>query len=310
MYDRFTEQAVEVVDFAQDAARNSGQHHTGTEHVLLGLLNEPDGIAALALHVVGVDMASVRSEIRVMFPWLTDERFAGEVPFTPRAEAALERARDESRRLAHKYVGTEHLLLGVVGDTEGAALEILHALGVSPAQISVVVQDLLPTGDQIAVIQREFGVQVHGHLEGWFHPAPSNASRRMMTHAATAAHRDGRDLIQVRDLLSALAGYTHKDALAQAGVDSEDFRRTVELLHQADSSGGRSQPRAGDWTTLVPDHQVRERLAAAGTNATARNSQEVDVVDVLSALADDQNVADILVTYGIDAASVRDALAP
>ncbi len=310
MYDRFTEQAVEVVGFAQDAARNSGQHQTGTEHLLLGLLNEPDGVAALALRAVGVDTASVRSEIRVNFPWLTDERFNGEVPLTPRAEAALERARDESRRLAHEYVGPEHLLLGVVGDTEGAGLEILHALGVSPGQISVVVQDLLPTGDRVAVIQREFGVQVRGHLEGWFDPAPSSASRRLMMHAATAAHRDGRDLIQVRDLLSALAGYTHKDALAQAGVGSEDLRRTVELRHQADSSGSRSQPKAGDWTTLVPDDQVRGRLSAAGTNATTRNSHEVDVVDVLLALADDENVAAILVTYGIDAASVRDALAP
>jgi hypothetical protein len=93
-------------------------------------------------------------------------------------------------------------------------------------------------------------------------------------------------------------------------VGSEDFRRTVELRHQADSSGSRSQPKAGDWTTLVPDDQVRERLAAAGTNATSRNSQEVDVVDVLAAFVDDENVAEILVTYGIDAASVRDALAP
>jgi ATP-dependent Clp protease ATP-binding subunit ClpC len=103
--ERFTDRAREVVVLAGEEARNSGQRNIGTEHLLLGLLDQDGGIAVQALDSLGVTADRVRDEIRVRHPWLTGERFEGQVPFTPRAASVVELSLRESERLSHDMIG-------------------------------------------------------------------------------------------------------------------------------------------------------------------------------------------------------------
>lgn len=129
MFERFTERARRVVLHAQKEAARLRHNVIGTEHLLLGLVKEGDSIAAKALESLGVDLNKIRSEV-VKIIGVGEEMVFGEVPFTPRAKRVLELAWDESRQLGHNYVGTEHILLGLIREGEGVAAQVLKNLGV------------------------------------------------------------------------------------------------------------------------------------------------------------------------------------
>jgi ATP-dependent Clp protease ATP-binding subunit ClpC len=124
VFERFTERARQVVVLAQDEARLLKHNYIGTEHLLLGLLREEEGLAARALESLDVDLDGVRAQVtRVIGQG--DEPATGQVPFTPRAKKVLELALREARSLQHNYIGTEHILLGIVRENEGVAARIL-----------------------------------------------------------------------------------------------------------------------------------------------------------------------------------------
>jgi len=129
-FDRFTSRARHVLTLAQEEATNLNHHYIGTEHLLLGLLREGEGVAAAVLAGLGVELARVRSGVEFIIGQ-GDKPVAGEVGLTPRAKKVIELAVDEARQLGHHYIGTEHLLLGLVREGNGIAAGVLESLGVT-----------------------------------------------------------------------------------------------------------------------------------------------------------------------------------
>ena len=130
MFERFTDRARRVVVFAQEEARLLNHNYIGTEHVLLGLIHEGDGVAARALTSLDISLEAVRGRVES-----TIGRGAGapsgHIPFTPRAKKVLELSLKEALKLGHNYIGTEHILLGLIREGEGVAAQVLVELGVN-----------------------------------------------------------------------------------------------------------------------------------------------------------------------------------
>ena len=129
-FDKFTERARRVLSLAQEEAQRFNHNYIGTEHLLLGLVREGDGLAAKVLANLGVELNKVRSAVEFIIG-RGDRPTSGEVGLTPRAKKVIELAVDEARRLNHHYIGTEHLLLGLVREGEGIAAGVLESLGVN-----------------------------------------------------------------------------------------------------------------------------------------------------------------------------------
>ena len=129
MFERFTDRARRVVVLAQEEARLLDHNYIGTEHLLLGLISEEEGVAAKALESLGVSLEAARRQVRDV---IGQGQVAptGHIPFTPRAKKVLELSFREALQLGHNYIGTEHLLLGLIGEGEGVAAEVLRDLGV------------------------------------------------------------------------------------------------------------------------------------------------------------------------------------
>jgi ATP-dependent Clp protease ATP-binding subunit ClpA len=146
MFERFTPRARRSVVAAQEEARDLGHNYIGTEHVLLGLLSEPEGLAARALGPFGISLATAREEVAAKVGTGTGaESVKGHIPFTPRAKKVLELALREALQLHHNYIGTEHILLGLIREKEGAGPQILAAHA-DPLAIRAAVLDVLPAG--------------------------------------------------------------------------------------------------------------------------------------------------------------------
>ena len=129
MFERFTEKAIKVIMLAQEEARRLGHNFVGTEQVLLGLIGEGTGVAAKALKSMGVNLKDARAEVEKIIG-RGSGFVAVEIPFTPRAKRVLELSWDEARQLGHNYIGTEHLLLGLIREGEGVAARVLENLNV------------------------------------------------------------------------------------------------------------------------------------------------------------------------------------
>ena len=142
MFERFTDRARRVVVLAQDEARELNHNYIGTEHILLGLISEGDGVAAKALESMGISLDAVRSEV-VDIIGRGAQPPSGHVPFTPRAKKVLEYSLREALQLGHKYIGTEHLLLGLIREGEGVAAQVLVKLGADLPRVRQQVIQLL-----------------------------------------------------------------------------------------------------------------------------------------------------------------------
>ena len=142
MFERFTGRAREVVVLAQEEARALSHNYIGTEHILLGLLREEEGIAARVLGELGVTLEEIRSQV-AQIVGRGDEVSSGQIPFTPRAKKVLELSLREALALGHNWIGTEHILLGLARENEGVAARILLDLGVTAERIAESVLRLL-----------------------------------------------------------------------------------------------------------------------------------------------------------------------
>src|SRR5665811_459212 len=129
-FDKFTDRARKVLTLAQDEAQRFNHNYIGTEHLLLGLVREGEGVAARVLENMNVELPKVRTAVEFIIG-RGDRPVVGEVGLTPRAKRVIELAIDEARRLGHSYIGTEHLLLGLVREGEGIAAGVLESLGVN-----------------------------------------------------------------------------------------------------------------------------------------------------------------------------------
>lgn len=142
MFERFTERARRVVVFAQEEARMLNQNYIGTEHLLLGLIREGEGVAAKALESMGINLDDVRSQVESIIGKGTNEP-SGHIPFTPRAKKVLELSLREALQLGHNYIGTEHILLGLIREGEGVAARVLLNLGADLSRVRNQVIQLL-----------------------------------------------------------------------------------------------------------------------------------------------------------------------
>ncbi len=135
MFERFTDRARRVVVLSQEEARRLNHNYIGTEHLLLGLLLEGAGVAAQALTSLGVSLDETRSQVEQIIGRGTQVPGSDHIPFTPRAKKVLELSLREALQLGHDYIGTEHLLLGLLREGEGVAAQVIVRLGVDLSQV-------------------------------------------------------------------------------------------------------------------------------------------------------------------------------
>jgi hypothetical protein len=156
MFERFTERARQVVVLAQEEARTLKHNYIGTEHILLGLLREQEGLAARVLESLDITVERVRAQV-VRIVGSGEEVPSGQIPFTPRAKKVLELALREALSLGHNYIGTEHILLGLVRENEGVAARILLDFDADSEKIRGQVTSMLSA--------RGVGVRLRGELD-------------------------------------------------------------------------------------------------------------------------------------------------
>jgi ATP-dependent Clp protease ATP-binding subunit ClpC len=143
MFERFTERARRVVVLAQEESRMLSHNYIGTEHLLLGLLHEGDGAAATALESLGISLEAARQQVEEIIGH-GQQAQSGHIPFTPRAKKVLELSLREVQKLGDNYIGTEHILLGLVREGGGVGAQILVKLGADLNQVRRQVIQLLP----------------------------------------------------------------------------------------------------------------------------------------------------------------------
>jgi len=194
VFERFTERTRQVVVLAQSEARALKHNYIGTEHLLLGLLREEEGVAARVLRSFDITVEEVRAQV-ARIVGQGDEVVGGQVPFTPRSKKILELSLREALDLGHNYIGTEHILLGLMREGEGVAVRILLDFGASPAAVRDEVLRLLTssrgeTGGP-PPLNWEYTVRtLEGPTETW--PEQLTAWRREGWEVLTVVEEDGR----------------------------------------------------------------------------------------------------------------------
>jgi ATP-dependent Clp protease ATP-binding subunit ClpC len=206
VFERFTERARNVVVFAQEESRALGHDYIGTEHILLGLLREKDGLAAHVLETLGMSVEPVRAQV-VRIVGSGEEVTSGQIPFTPRAKNVLELALREALSLGHNSIGTEHILLGLVreSESEGVAARILLDFDAESEKVRNAVTHLPSEQPQTRRL--------------------TPLARHFLTIAAGHAVDDGRTETELRDLLHALT-----PVLVGLGVEESVMRNAIDRV--------------------------------------------------------------------------------
>ena len=180
MFERFTDRARRVVVLAQEEAKMLNHNYIGTEHILLGLIHEGEGVAAKALESLGISLDAVREQVQDIIGQ-GQQQPTGHIPFTPRAKKVLELSLREALQLGHNYIGTEHILLGLIREGEGVAAQVLVKLGADLNQVRQQVIQLLSgyQGKEQAAV-----------------PAPRTTARRSAQGGSQILDQFGRNLTQ------------------------------------------------------------------------------------------------------------------
>jgi ATP-dependent Clp protease ATP-binding subunit ClpC len=166
MFERFTDRARKVMALANQEAQRFNHEYIGTEHVLLGLVKEGIGVGANVLKNLDVDLRKVRLEVEKLVKSGPEMVTMGKLPQTPRAKKVIEYAIEEARNLNHNYVGTEHLLLGLLREQDGVAAQVLMNLGLKLEEVREEVLNLLGAGSESEDAARDGGGPGGGEAEG------------------------------------------------------------------------------------------------------------------------------------------------
>ena len=230
MFDRFTDRARRVIVLAQDEARMLNHNYIGTEHLLLGLIHEGEGVAAKALESLGISLESVRAQVEdIIGPG--EQAPTGHIPFTPRAKKVLELSMREALQLNHPYIGTEHILLGLIHEGEGVAAKALESLGISQDAVRAQVIEIIGEGQQPTTGHIPFTPRAKRVLELSFREALQLGHNYIGTEhillgliregegvAAQVLTKLGADLNKVRSTVNQLlSGYQGKEPVAAGG---------------------------------------------------------------------------------------------
>jgi ATP-dependent Clp protease ATP-binding subunit ClpC len=169
MYERFTDRARKVMELANQQAKHQNHEYIGTEHILLGLVDEGSGVAANVLKNLDVDLHKIRFEVEKILLSVPGKAKVRKLPQTPRAKKVIEFSLEEARSLRHNYVGTEHLLLGLIREEEGVAAQVLKNLGIKLEDVRNEVRKLLGTGETSGgrVASKDSGPGVARRLGRW-----------------------------------------------------------------------------------------------------------------------------------------------
>ena len=217
MWQRFSERARRVILLGQEEAGNLNSDHVGTEHLLLGLARETDGIGAAVLQQLGVDLEQVRAATLAALAPVVNPT-TGEPKLTPKAKRVLELGADEARRMRHNYIGTEHLLLAFLREKDGMACSVLRELGLNlentRAQVMVHLGEMsAPTAATSPDSSRSNDVAALSRV--------SPGVRELLYFAAQDSRESGASQVEIVHLLRALCRDDSESAriLSDAGVD-------------------------------------------------------------------------------------------
>jgi ATP-dependent Clp protease ATP-binding subunit ClpA len=228
MFERFTDRSRRVVVLAQEEARLLSHGWIGTEHILLGLLSEREGVAARVLEKLGISLDAVRSKVELI---IGEGQGApgGHIPFTPRAKKVLELSLREALQLGHNYIGTEHILLGLIREGEGVAAQVLVNMG---AELSTVRHEVI---EQLGGVRGGRVQPMQAHLAGIRPretPAAAKAgveARRLAGGSAVGSQHYLLGLLREEDSMAA-------KALAQLGVTRDDIEAKLAELEPTGTS--------------------------------------------------------------------------
>jgi ATP-dependent Clp protease ATP-binding subunit ClpA len=237
MFQRFTDRARRVVVLAQDEARRLDHNYIGTEHLLLGLISEGEGVAAAALKSLGISLAPVRQQVEEIIG-RGQEAPQGHIPFTPRAKKVLELSLRESQQLGHNYIGTEHILLGLIREGDGVAAQVLVRLGADRNRVRQQVIQLL-----------------HGRTAE--EPGPGAEIRPEMAGQRAGIGPDTSDLDEQIEAAR---------AEKQAAIDAQDFEQAVALRDREKHLLAAKAARQEQWAAghpAKPDLAEQSRQLAA-----------------------------------------------
>jgi len=165
MFERFTDRARRSVVYAQDEARELNHNYIGTEHLLLGLMREPESVAGRALQELNIGQDAAREEV-IQITGRGKGAESGHIPFTPRAKKVLELSLREALQLGHNYIGTEHILLGLIREGEGVAAQVLVKLGGSLGPVRDKVIELAPAAGENVELGERLRPSAGAPLEG------------------------------------------------------------------------------------------------------------------------------------------------
>lgn len=187
MFNRFTERARKVILLAKEEAKRFNHDYIGTEHILLGVVKEGEGVAAVVLQKVGLSLQKIRLEVEKIVKPGPSTVISGDIPFTPKAKKAIELSGEEARLLSHNYIGTEHILLGLIKEGEGVACQVLLNLGLDLDRVRQEIVELL-------------GSATPGFGAGGVKPGPGQATGARAGSKTPALDTFGRNLtILARD---------------------------------------------------------------------------------------------------------------
>jgi ATP-dependent Clp protease ATP-binding subunit ClpA len=221
MYERFTDRAQKVMQLANQEAQRFNHEYIGTEHILLGLVKEGSGVAANVLKNLDIDLRKIRLEVEkiVMHGPGTDSPFRGIRPQTPRAKKVIEYSIEEARNLNHNYVGTEHLLLGLLREREGVAAQVLMNLGLKLEDVREEVLNLLghdrPSADERTVRLPAIPLASLDELTGEQFEATQGLVKRLLEERDAAVEAQDFDLAarrrgEAEALMCLLAWYVRR----------------------------------------------------------------------------------------------------
>ena len=196
MFDRFTDRAKKVMSFARQEAMKFNHEYIGTEHILLGLVQEGSGVAANVLKNMTIDLEKIRHEVEKIVKTGPSMVTMGQLPFTPRAKKVLELSLEEASQLSHNYIGTEHLLLGLIRENEGIAAQVLMNLGVKLEEVRDEVLEFLGASESNSDDEGESSESAGGSGGGSSSggSSPSGAGTKSKTPALDSFGRDLTEL--------------------------------------------------------------------------------------------------------------------
>ena len=259
MFERFTDRARRVVVLAQEEARMLNHNYIGTEHILLGLIGEGEGVAAKALESLGISLEAVRQEVEEIIG-RGQQAPPGHIAFTPRAKKVLELALREAQQLGHNYVGTEHILLGLIREGEGVAAQVLVKLGADLERVRQQVIQLLHghQGKQPVDDGRRRGKRARARLMDDALARIEALDRRLAAMERWVGMRPDLD-----DVDQEIA-QVRRDK--EAAIDTQDFEAAAALRDKEKELLAARASREKEWAAATGD---RPSLAAEFARANA-----------------------------------------